>query len=161
MLREYLTKARGVEGFPGALPISNDDFWDVEADILIPAALEGQITPEVAQRLKCRLVLEGANGPTYLAADDVLTSKGVTLVPDVLCNAGGVTVSYFEWVQDIASFFWSEDEINSRLDRIMTNAFDDIWIKAEENSCSLRTAAYIVACERILMARKERGIYPG
>lgn len=161
VLREYLTKARGVKGFPGALPISNDNFWDVEADILIPAALEGQITPEVAQRLKCRLVLEGANGPTYLAADDVLTSKGVTLVPDVLCNAGGVTVSYFEWVQDIASFFWSEDEINSRLDRIMTNAFDDIWIKAEENSCSLRTAAYIVACERILMARKERGIYPG
>lgn len=160
-LCEYLTKARGVEGFPGALPISNDDFWDVEADILIPAALEGQITPEVAQRLKCRLVLEGANGPTYLAADDVLTSKRVTLVPDVLCNAGGVTVSYFEWVQDIASFFWSEDEINSRLDRIMKNAFDDIWNKAEENSCSLRTAAYIVACERILMARKERGIYPG
>lgn len=160
-LREYLTKSHGVEGFPGAQPISNDDFWDVEADILIPAALEGQITPDVAQRLKCRLVLEGANGPTYLAADDVLTSKGVTLVPDVLCNAGGVTVSYFEWVQDIASLFWSEDEINSRLDRIMTNAFDDIWIKAEENSCSLRTAAYIVACERILMARKERGIYPG
>lgn len=160
-LREYLTKARGVEGFLGAQPISNDDFWDVETDILIPAALEGQITPEVAQRLKCRLLLEGANGPTYLAADDVLTSKGVTLVPDVLCNAGGVTVSYFEWVQDIASFFWSEDEINSRLDRIMTNAFYDIWIKAEENSCSLRTAAYIVACERVLMARKERGIYPG
>ncbi|HHS9922688.1 TPA: Glu/Leu/Phe/Val family dehydrogenase [Klebsiella variicola subsp. variicola] len=160
-LREYLTKVRGVDGFPGALPISNDDFWDVEADILIPAALEGQITPEVAQRLKCRLVLEGANGPTYLAADDVLTSKGVTLVPDVLCNAGGVTVSYFEWVQDIASFFWSEDEINSRLDRIMKNAFNDIWVKAEENSCSLRTASYIVACERILMARKERGIYPG
>ncbi|MFN1232502.1 Glu/Leu/Phe/Val family dehydrogenase [Enterobacter hormaechei] len=160
-LREHIRENRGVKGFKDAQAISNDAFWDVATDILIPAALEGQITPEVAERLTCRLVLEGANGPTYLAADDVLTAKGVTLVPDVLCNAGGVTVSYFEWVQDIASFFWSEDEINSRLDRIMTNAFKDIWSKAVENGCTLRTAAYIVACERILMARKERGIYPG
>ncbi len=130
-------------------------------DILIPAALEGQITRERAEILSCKLVLEGANGPTYPDADDMLTSRGVTVVPDVICNAGGVTVSYFEWVQDMASFFWSESEINDRMDKIMTEAMIHVWDKASEKSCSLRTAAYIVACERILMARKDRGIYPG
>ena len=109
----------------------------------------------------CKLVLEGANGPTYPEADDVLAERGVIVVPDVICNAGGVTVSYFEWVQDMASFFWSEEEINAKMDRIMTDAIVHVWDKAAEKECTLRTAAYIVACERILMARKDRGIYPG
>ncbi|EHL91740.1 hypothetical protein HMPREF1024_03317 [Klebsiella sp. 4_1_44FAA] len=147
--------------FPGAQEIDKDAFWTTPMDILIPAALEGQITRERAEKLTCKLVLEGANGPTYPEADDVLAERGVIVVPDVICNAGGVTVSYFEWVQDMASFFWSEEEINAKMDRIMTDAIVHVWDKAAEKECTLRTAAYIVACERILMARKDRGIYPG
>lgn len=160
-LSEWQTSHKNIAGFPGAEEVESEAFWTVEMDILIPAALEGQITRERAEKLSCKLVLEGANGPTYPDADDVLTSRGVTVVPDVVCNAGGVTVSYFEWVQDMASFFWSESEINDRMDKLMTEAMVHVWEKAKEKSCSLRTAAYIVACERILMARKDRGIYPG
>ncbi|MFU9137400.1 Glu/Leu/Phe/Val family dehydrogenase [Erwinia tasmaniensis] len=160
-LSSWQTAHKNIAGFPGAEAIASEDFWSVKMDILIPAALEGQITRERAEKLSCQLVLEGANGPTYPDADDMLTSRGITVVPDVICNAGGVTVSYFEWVQDMASFFWSEEEINQRMDRIMTEAMVHVWDKAAEKACSLRTAAYIVACERILMARKDRGIYPG
>lgn len=115
-LKTYLENNPGVGGFAGAQAISDEAFWDVEMDILIPAALEGQITVERAQKLTAKLVLEGANGPTYPEADDILVQRGVTIVPDVICNAGGVTVSYFEWVQDMSSYFWSEEEINERLD---------------------------------------------
>lgn len=160
-LSEWQASNKNIAGFPGAEEIASEAFWSTQMDILIPAALEGQITRERAEILSCKLVLEGANGPTYPDADDMLTSRGVTVVPDVICNAGGVTVSYFEWVQDMASFFWSESEINDRMDKIMTEAMIHVWDKASEKSCSLRTAAYIVACERILMARKDRGIYPG
>ncbi len=160
-LSSWQTTHKNIAGYPGAEEIASETFWSVKMDILIPAALEGQITRERAEKLSCKLVLEGANGPTYPDADDMLTSRGITVVPDVICNAGGVTVSYFEWVQDMASFFWSEDEINQRMDRIMTEAMVHVWDKAAEKACSLRTAAYIVACERILMARKDRGIYPG
>ena len=160
-LSEWQNSNKNIAGFPGAQEIASEAFWTTQMDILIPAALEGQITRERAEVLSCKLVLEGANGPTYPDADDMLTSRGVTVVPDVICNAGGVTVSYFEWVQDMASFFWSESEINDRMDKIMTEAMIHVWDKASEKACSLRTAAYIVACERILMARKDRGIYPG
>ena len=114
------TAASAASATPSA--IDDEAFWDVDCDILIPAALEGQITPERAQRIKAKLVLEGANGPTLPEADDVLAERGILVVPDVICNAGGVTVSYFEWVQDFSSFFWSEDEINVRLDKIMVDA---------------------------------------
>ncbi|WP_261640602.1 Glu/Leu/Phe/Val family dehydrogenase [Erwinia mallotivora] len=160
-LSDWQASNKMIAGFSGAEEIASDDFWTVQMDILIPAALEGQITRQRAEQLSCKLVLEGANGPTYPDADDVLSARGITVVPDVVCNAGGVTVSYFEWVQDMASFFWSESEINDRMDRIMTDAMTHVWEKASEKECSLRTAAYIVACERILMARKDRGIYPG
>ena len=150
----------GVSHFVGAERIDNEAFWDVDCDILIPAALEGQITAARANRIKARLVLEGANGPTLPGADDVLTDRGVLVVPDVICNAGGVTVSYFEWVQDFSSFFWSEDEINLRLDKIMVDALKKIWDTSERHKISLRTATFAVACERILMARQERGLYP-
>ncbi|MBJ7223932.1 MULTISPECIES: Glu/Leu/Phe/Val family dehydrogenase [unclassified Brenneria] len=149
-----------IAGYPQADVIRSDDFWLQEFDILIPAALEGQITPQRAANLSCRLVLEGANGPTFPEADDILRQRNIVVVPDVVCNAGGVTVSYFEWVQDFSSFFWSEDEINNRLDHIMKNALDAVWQKADKLQVTLRTAAYAVACERILMARKERGLYP-
>lgn len=150
----------GFAGLHGAQAIAADDFWDVPCDILIPAALEGQIDAARAKRLHAKLVLEGANGPTLPTADDVLADRGVLVVPDVICNAGGVTVSYFEWVQDFSSFFWSEDEINVRLDKIMVNALKRIWDTADEHKISLRTATFAVACERILMAREERGLYP-
>lgn len=160
-LQEYVIANQGVSGFPEASKIEDEEFWNVDMDIFIPAALEGQITVERAQKLKAKLVLEGANGPTYPEGEDVLLQRGITIVPDVLCNAGGVTVSYFEWVQDMASYFWTEEEINARLDKLMIQAVDDVWMKSEEKQCCLRTAAYILACERILRARKERGIFPG
>lgn len=160
-LQKHVEQHQGVAGFADAQVIDNEAFWDVDMDILIPAALEAQITVERAQNLKAKLVLEGANGPTYPKADDVLVERGVTVVPDVICNAGGVTVSYFEWVQDMASYFWTEEEINERLDKLMIQAINDVWHTAKDKACSLRTAAYILACERILKARKERGIFPG
>ncbi len=150
----------GVGGFPGAEAVDNESFWDVPCDILIPAALEGQLTADRARRVKARLVLEGANGPTVPAADDILGDRGVLVVPDVICNAGGVTVSYFEWVQDFSSFFWTEDEINVRLDKIMIGALKRIWDTADRHGITLRTATFAVACERILTARQERGLYP-
>ncbi len=149
-----LSRADGVVGFKGGDAIANDAFWEVGCDILIPAALEGQITAERARKTQAKLVLEGANGPTVSAADDILAERGVLVVPDVICNAGGVTVSYFEWVQDFSSFFWDEDEINVRLDRIMMNALNNIWDTADKHKISLRTATFAVACERILMARQ-------
>ena len=154
----------GVRGYTHAQVavqvIPNDDFWAVPVDILIPAALENQITVHNAQKIKAKLVLEGANGPTTPAADDILKDQGTTVVPDVIANAGGVTVSYFEWVQDFSMFFWTEDEINERLARIMCEAFAAVWQVAQDKKVSLRTAAFIVACTRILTAREVRGLYP-
>ncbi|EOR06771.1 Glu/Leu/Phe/Val family dehydrogenase [Acinetobacter genomosp. 15BJ] len=160
-LKTHMQTHQGVGGFAGAQVISDEEFWNVEMDILIPAALESQITVERAQKLTAKLVLEGANGPTFPEADDVLVQRGITVVPDVICNAGGVTVSYFEWVQDMSSYFWSEEEINERLDKLMIQAINDVWHKSSEKECTLRTAAFILGCERILKARKERGIFPG
>ena len=157
---DVLKRDGGIFRIEGAEPLDAEAFWDVDCDIMIPAALEGQITPERARRLKAKLVLEGANGPTLPEADDVLAERGVLVVPDVICNAGGVTVSYFEWVQDFSSFFWSEDEINVRLDKIMVDALKKIWDTADRYKISLRTATFSVACERILTARVERGLYP-
>jgi glutamate dehydrogenase (NAD(P)+) len=132
----------------------------VDCDILIPAALEQQITANNAGRIKARMVIEGANGPTTPAADDILQERNILVLPDVIANAGGVTVSYFEWVQDFSSFFWSEDEINARLVRIMKEAFAGVWSVAQDHKVSLRTATFIVACKRILHARELRGLYP-
>ena len=150
----------GLAGFPGASPISGDDFWLLKSDFLIPAALEGQILPERAQKISTKVVVEGANGPTTPAADDILQQRDILVVPDVLANAGGVTVSYFEWVQDFSSFFWTEEEINARLEQIMVGAFDAIWKLSEERNVSLRTATFIIACQRVLAAREQRGLYP-
>jgi len=156
----HVNNTGGVAGFKGADVIKSEEFWDVDCDILIPAALEGQITEERARRIKAKMVLEGANGPTVPKADDMLFERNILVVPDVICNAGGVTVSYFEWVQDFSSFFWSEDEINVRLDKIMVDALKKIWDTADRHKITLRTATFAVACERILIAREERGLYP-
>ncbi|MBZ8139365.1 glutamate dehydrogenase [Rubrivivax gelatinosus] len=159
-LTTHVRQTGGVAGFGAAEVMAAEDFWDVDCDVLVPAALEGQITVARALRLKARIVLEGANGPTLPDADDTLAERGVLVVPDVICNAGGVTVSYFEWVQDFSSFFWTEDEINVRLDKIMIGALKRIWDTADRHGITLRTATFAVACERILMAREERGLYP-
>jgi len=159
-LLDHVAAYKGVAGFAGADKISDENFWDVPSDVLIPAALEGQITAERAKRIKTRLVLEGANGPTTPDGEAVLADRGIVVVPDVIANAGGVTVSYFEWVQDFSSFFWTEDEINVRLDKIMIGAFKHIWETSELHKITLRTAAFTVACTRVLQAREERGLYP-
>jgi glutamate dehydrogenase (NAD(P)+) len=159
-LLAHVKSKGGVGGFAGAESMDSNDFWGVQCDILIPAALEGQITKDNANRIKAKLVIEGANGPTTPEADDILADKGVLVLPDVIANAGGVTVSYFEWVQDFSSFFWSEDEINERLVRIMKEAFAAVWQVAQVNKVTLRTATFIVACQRILHAREMRGLYP-
>ncbi len=150
----------GVAGFTGAETLPNDEFWGVECEFLVPAALERQINAGNASSIRAKIVVEGANGPTTPEADDMLRDKGVVVIPDVIANAGGVTVSYFEWVQDFSSFFWSEEEINARLDKIMREAFAVIWNVSEEHKISLRTAAFVVACTRILRAREVRGLYP-
>ena len=159
-LQEYARKHGGIKGFAEAEPMDNEDFWGLPCDILIPAALEGQVDDKRAERVKARLVVEGANGPVTKAGDQVFNDRGITVVPDVIANSGGVIVSYFEWVQDFSSFFWGEDEINQRLETIQLNAFRDIQNLAKDKGVTLRTAAYIIACERVLRARAERGLYP-
>ncbi|MGA2550607.1 MAG: Glu/Leu/Phe/Val dehydrogenase [Burkholderiaceae bacterium] len=159
-LMAELHQKGGVGEFAGGEKITLEEFWDVPSEFLIPAALEGQLNRARAERVKTRIVLEGANGPTTPDADLVLGDRGILVVPDVIANAGGVTVSYFEWVQDFSSFFWSEDEINVRLDRIMVDALKRIWETADQHRIPLRTAAFVVACTRVLQAREERGLYP-
>ncbi|RMX08624.1 Glu/Leu/Phe/Val dehydrogenase [Corticibacter populi] len=159
-LLRHVQEHGGVGGFAEAEVIDKDAFWEVDCDILIPAALEGQINKDNAGKIKARMVIEGANGPTTPTADDILQDRGVLVLPDVIANAGGVTVSYFEWVQDFSSFFWTEDEINQRLVKIMKEAFHSIWQVAQQHKVSLRTATFIVACSRILQARELRGLYP-
>ena len=146
--------------FHGVVAISEAEFWDLKSDIFVPAALENQLTEERAKTISTKLVVEGANGPTTPAADDILHDRGILVVPDVIANAGGVTVSYFEWVQDFSSFFWTEAEINDRLERIMVEALKAVVHTAEKNKVSLRTAAFIIACTRVLTARELRGLYP-
>ncbi|OOG56020.1 Glu/Leu/Phe/Val dehydrogenase [Polaromonas sp. C04] len=159
-LLRHVAHTGSVVGFAQAEAIANDLFWEVDCDILIPAALEQQINAGNAGRIKARMIIEGANGPTTPEADDILHDRNVLVLPDVIANAGGVTVSYFEWVQDFSSFFWDEAEINARLVRIMREAFAGIWQVAQDNKVSLRTATFIVACKRILHTRELRGLYP-
>ncbi|MDD2670305.1 Glu/Leu/Phe/Val dehydrogenase [Zoogloea sp.] len=147
-------------GALGTEAITTDSFWSMDADILIVAAMENQITATNAGLIRARLICEGANGPTTPEADLILQERGITVIPDVLANAGGVTVSYFEWVQDISAFFWTEDEINARLDRIMREAFAAVWEAAKAKGITMRTAAFVLGCERVLLAHKVRGLYP-
>ena len=147
-------------GTPRTEKISNADLLEVECDVLVPAALEGVLTEANAGRVKAKIVAEAANGPTNPTADRILGSNGVMVIPDILCNAGGVTVSYFEWVQDREEFFWTIEEINGRLRRIMTRAFEDSLRVSREHSVDLRLAAYMLAVGRVAEATLTRGIYP-
>ena len=149
-----------VVGFPGADGVSNTEILVLDCDILVPAALENQITEHNASSIKARIVAEAANGPTTPEADQILYDRGVFVIPDILCNAGGVTVSYFEWVQDMQSFFWTESRINESLHEIMDRAFEDVHHMSERHSVHMRTAAYMVAVARVAEATTLRGLYP-
>ena len=140
--------------------MSNAELLELPVDVLIPAALENQLMPDNAGRVRAKLVVEAANGPTTPEADRVLERRGVTVIPDILANAGGVIASYFEWVQDLQSFFWEEGEINKRLQDVMTQAFGETWAMADELKVSLRKGAYAVAVDRVAEAMRERGIFP-
>jgi glutamate dehydrogenase/leucine dehydrogenase len=154
-------KATGsVAHFPGAKPISSEALLELECDVLVPAALENQITAANAHRVKAKIVAEAANGPTTPAADRILYERGVFLIPDILANAGGVTVSYFEWVQDLQELFWDRDEVNRKMEKIMGTAFTDVHRTAKDYKVDLRTGAYILAIDRVAKATEARGIWP-
>ena len=149
-----------VVGFPGADGVSNQEILELDCEVLVPAALENQITSANAPNVRAKVVAEAANGPTTPEADDILYDRGVFLIPDILCNAGGVTVSYFEWVQDMQSFFWTEDRINDSLKGIMDRAFADVLAMSERQEVDMRTAAYMMAVARVAEATTLRGLYP-
>ena len=149
-----------VQGFPGATDISNADLLEIDCDILIPAALENQITARNAGNIKARMIAEAANGPTTPEAEDILWKNGKFMIPDILCNAGGVTVSYFEWVQDLNRDHWSESVVNAKLKEIMVKAFSETLAMARREQCYMRTAAYLLAVKRVADAMELRGLYP-
>src|SRR5262252_3600755 len=159
-LAEYGNDRGRLEGFEGAQALPSDGPLTVDCDVLVPAAIGNQITSRNAGSVKARLIVEGANGPTTPEADQILQDRGVLLVPDILANAGGVTVSYFEWVQDLQSFFWSEHEVNQKLQAIMQRAFREVIGVAHERDLPLRMAAYVQAVQRVASATRERGLYP-
>jgi glutamate dehydrogenase (NAD(P)+) len=149
-----------VVGFPGAESISNAALLELDVDVLVPAALESQISADNAERVKARIVAEAANGPTTPDADEILWRKGVFMIPDILCNAGGVTVSYFEWVQDLNRDQWSEEIVNSKLTAIMVRSFAEVLAMAEHEGVDMRTGAYLLAVDRVAKATALRGLYP-
>ena len=159
-LEAHVAETGSVTGFPGSEPISNADLISQPCDVLIPAAVGGQIHADNADRVKAAIVAEGANGPTTPEADVILRERGVTVIPDILANAGGVVVSYFEWVQGLQYYFWRESEITARLQEVMTRAFNRVWALASKESTDLRTAALMEGIRRVAEGYKVRGLYP-
>ena len=152
--------ARTLEGLAGVTRLSNAELLAMDVDVLVPAALEGQINRENAHEIRARIIVEGANGPVTAEADRLLAERGVLIVPDILANAGGVVVSYFEWVQSRAQFYWELDEVEKRLEIYMRRAMELVLAKAKAYDCPLREAAFIVAVERVASAITKRGIFP-
>jgi glutamate dehydrogenase (NAD(P)+) len=146
-----------LDGFPGAEKISNDQLLELDVDVLVPAAMEDQITKHNAARIKAKLIVEGANGPVSASADDILHEKGIMVVPDILANAGGVTVSYFEWVQNRLGYFWTEERVNRRADRNMKESFEQVYQASLQHNCSMRIAAYVVAIDKVAQVTLLRG----
>jgi glutamate dehydrogenase (NAD(P)+) len=159
-LEAHVAETGSVVGFPGSEPISNTDLLIQPCDVLIPAAVGGQIHEGNADRVKASIVAEGANGPTTPEADVILRERGVTVIPDILCNAGGVVVSYFEWVQGLQYYFWRESEITARLQEVMTRAFNRVWALGSKEGVDLRTAALMEGIKRVAEGYKVRGLYP-
>jgi len=149
-----------VAGFPDSKPVSNQELLIIDCDILVPAALENQITEENARLIKAKIVAEGANGPTTQKADEILFERGITVIPDILANAGGVVVSYFEWVQGLQNFYWTGDEVNRQLRRRIVASFREVYRIKEQHGVSLRMAAYMLAMGRVAKAMELRGLYP-
>ncbi|HEV2953329.1 MAG TPA: Glu/Leu/Phe/Val dehydrogenase, partial [Candidatus Dormibacteraeota bacterium] len=149
-----------LRGLPGTQDITNPELLTIECDLLVPAAIGNQFTSANAGDVRARLIVEGANGPTTPQADEIFRRRGIFLVPDIVANAGGVTVSYFEWVQDLQAFFWSEHEVNQKLESIMQRALKEVFHTQEERGVDMRTAAYIHAVERVASATSDRGLYP-
>ena len=158
-LVDYRKETRTIVGFPASEPADPQELLLADCDILLPAALENQITTRNADKLKCRILCEGANGPTTAAADEILEQRGVFVIPDILANAGGVTVSYFEWVQDRQGYFWTLQQVRERLEQIMHSSFHDVMAYAEQHSVRPRIAAYMLAIDRVAFAVQLRGIY--
>ena len=160
LLTRHVAETGSVINFPQSTPISNAELLELEVDVLVPAAMEGQITKENAARVRATVIAEGANGPTTPEADEILHEKGILTIPDILCNAGGVVVSYFEWVQSLQSFFWDENEVRRQMERKLLDNLDVVIRVSTQRKCSLRMAAYVIAVERIMEAIQLRGIYP-
>lgn len=156
---EYLQHNRTFEGFPGVETVGNKELLEIECDVLAPCATENQITSENADRLQCKILAEGANGPTTPRADQILRDKGIFVIPDILANAGGVTVSYFEWVQDRMGYFWTESVVNERLEEKMVASFHELVHYADKHDVDSRTAAYMLAIDRVAYDTRMRGIY--
>jgi len=156
----FKEKTGSVQGYPGTKKITNEDLLELDVEILAPCALENQITSANAGRIKAKIVGEGANGPTTPEADDILFKRGITVLPDILANGGGVTVSYFEWVQNLQEFFWTKEDVDSKLEAHMVKAFTNVWAMHEKEKIDMRQAAYMVAIARVVEAYKVRGIYP-
>jgi len=159
-LKAFAAENGTVVGYPGADILTNEELLELKVDVLVPAAMEGQITAGNADKIQARVIAEGANGPTSPEADQILNDKGVMVIPDILCNAGGVVVSYFEWVQDLQAFFWDESEIRRQMERKLLTNLDELTGVAVRTGVDLRTAAYTIAVQRIVDAVKLRGIYP-
>ncbi len=156
---EYLDQNKSLEGYPNVEHVGNKELLEIECDVLAPCATENQITSENADRIKCKILAEGANGPTTPKADKILHDKGIFVIPDILANAGGVTVSYFEWVQDRMGYFWSEAEVNARLSDKMVASFNELCHYATKHDVDTRTAAYMMAIDRVAYDTRMRGIY--
>jgi glutamate dehydrogenase (NAD(P)+) len=159
-LQDYVKRNRSIAGYPGGKPITREEFFRIKSDIFIPAALENQVGVEEAKLLQTRLVAEGANGPCSPEGEKVLLDRGIDILPDVLANAGGVTVSYYEWVQNKRSEFWTLEEVDERLEKAMKKAYREVVEMARQKKCSMRVAAYAVALQRIAAAYVERDIFP-
>ena len=161
-LSRYFEETGKVEGYSekNSVPMTSDELLLLEVDLLIPAALENQLTVKNANDVRAKIIVEGANGPTTGEADQILSEKGVVIVPDILANAGGVVVSYFEWVQNLQAIFWGEHEINTMLKKIMTKAFEEVYDRSMQCGVSLRLSAYMIALERVVYAKKLRGVFP-
>ncbi|MFW5867223.1 MAG: Glu/Leu/Phe/Val family dehydrogenase, partial [Armatimonadota bacterium] len=159
-LFQHKAETGSVVGFPGSDQITNEELLELECDVLIPAALENAINEDNAGEIKADIIAEGANGPTSPEAQTILNERGIFVIPDILANSGGVTVSYFEWVQGLQAYFWSEDEVNNQLEDIMVRAFDRVYAEHEERDCDMRAAAMAVAVGRVAEAVQMRGIYP-
>jgi len=148
-----------LEGFPGGELITNEELLTLNVDVLVPAALQNQISAEIAHNIKAKLIVEGANGPTEVEADEILHDKGITVVPDILANSGGVTVSYFEWVQNKQGYYWKDEEVNNRHDIYMQQAFEQVWYNSKQYKTNLRIGAYITAFKKLEKAIRYRGMY--